>query len=53
MRYLLILIAFVFWPLAAIAQESEDDEDRGFIAGLLESALGGDGRTVQIIGIGL
>ncbi len=50
MRYLLILIAFVFWPLAAIAQESEDDEDRGFIAGLLESALGGDGRTVQIIG---
>ncbi|MEO0766119.1 MAG: hypothetical protein AAFY75_08870, partial [Pseudomonadota bacterium] len=50
MRYLVILIACLLWPFGAIAQETEEDEDRGFIAGLLESALGGDGRTVRIVG---
>ncbi|WP_189799452.1 translocation/assembly module TamB domain-containing protein [Tateyamaria sp. syn59] len=37
----------LLWPLAALAQ---DDEDRGFLVGLLESSLGGEGRTVRIDG---
>ena len=49
MRHALILIACLLWPVALLAQTA-DEEDRGFIAGLLEGALGGDGRTVRIIG---
>ncbi len=49
MRHILALLALLVLPVALFAQEA-DDEDRGFIAGLLESALGGDGRTVRIVG---
>ena len=50
MRYILILTACLLWPFTVLAQETDEEEDRGFIAGLLESALGGDGRTVRIVG---
>ncbi|MFL4470398.1 hypothetical protein ACERZ8_11120 [Tateyamaria armeniaca] len=49
MRHLLILFVCLLFPFSLFAQEA-DEEDRGFIAGLLEGALGGDGRTVRIIG---
>ena len=49
MRHVLIIVACLVWPLALTAQTA-DEEDRGFIAGLLEGALGGDGRTVRIVG---
>lgn len=45
MRWLFLV--FLICPLAAGAQDSED---RGYIAGLLEDALGGEGRTVRIEG---
>ncbi|MEP4247092.1 translocation/assembly module TamB domain-containing protein [Tateyamaria sp.] len=48
MRYILALALCLMLPFAAHAQD--DDEDRGVIAGLLENALGGDGRTVRING---
>ncbi|WP_299043245.1 translocation/assembly module TamB domain-containing protein [uncultured Tateyamaria sp.] len=41
------MLLVLLWPLAALAQ---DEEDRGFIVGLLESSLGGEGRTVRIDG---
>ena len=47
LRVLATLLCLV-WPLALIAQEA--DEDRGFLIGLLERSLGGDGRTVRING---
>lgn len=47
MRYLAILLVLI-WPLASLAQDGE--EDRGFLVGLLEDSLGGDGRTVRIFG---
>lgn len=49
MRY--FRVAVISLTLAAtplVAQTA--DEDRGFIAGLLEDALGGEGRTVRIEG---
>ncbi|MEX0367114.1 MAG: translocation and assembly module protein TamB, partial [Ruegeria sp.] len=49
MRYILILVILVMWPLGVLAQDAES-EDRGFLVGLLESSLGGDGRTVRIDG---
>ena len=49
MRYILAFALCLMMPFAAFAQDG-DEEDRGFIAGLLENALGGDGRTVRIIG---
>ncbi|WP_299724249.1 translocation/assembly module TamB domain-containing protein [uncultured Tateyamaria sp.] len=49
MRFALLLMTCLLWPLALAAQDADED-DRGFIAGLLEGALGGDGRTVRIIG---
>lgn len=45
---LLALVLCLIWPLSLAAQE--DDEDRGFLVGLLESSLGGEGRTVRIDG---
>ncbi|MEC3860616.1 translocation/assembly module TamB domain-containing protein [Mesobacterium sp. TK19101] len=45
MRWLVLVL--LLWPFASVAQ---DREDRGYIAGLLEDALGGDGRTVRIEG---
>ena len=52
MRRIIILVTCLLLPLAALAQDADtaEDEDRGFIAGLLESALGGDGRIVRIVG---
>lgn len=47
MRLLALLICLI-WPLALSAQSA--DEDRGYLAGLLEGALGGEGRTVRIEG---
>lgn len=41
-----MIIACVLWPCFAAAQDS----DRGFIAGLLEDALGGPGRIIRIEG---
>lgn len=49
MRYLAALLICLWIPSTLIAQDASE-EDRGFIAGLLEGALGGDGRTVRIIG---
>ncbi|MEX0368178.1 MAG: hypothetical protein AB3N22_19095, partial [Ruegeria sp.] len=49
MRYILILVILVLWPLGVLAQDAES-EDRGFLVGLLESSRGGDGRTVRIDG---
>lgn len=45
---LAVLTLFLVWPIHLVAQES--DEDRGFLTGLLERSLGGEGRTVQIYG---
>mgnify|MGYP001793688391 FL=1 len=47
MRFFAILLC-LFLPCAALAQDA--DEDRGYLAGLLEDALGGEGRTVRIVG---
>ncbi|KIC50427.1 translocation/assembly module TamB domain-containing protein [Tateyamaria sp. ANG-S1] len=47
MRRLFCIWLVLLWPIAASAQEGED---RGFIVGLLESSLGGEGRTVRIDG---
>lgn len=47
MRIFLSIILVLMLPLAALAQ---DEEDRGFLVGLLESSLGGEGRTVRIDG---
>jgi translocation and assembly module TamB len=44
----LCLIWALIWPLSLAAQG--EDEDRGFLTGLLESSLGGEGRTVRIDG---
>lgn len=49
MRYILALALCLMMPFSAFAQDTED-EDRGVIAGLLENALGGDGRTIRVIG---
>mmetsp|Transcript_23027 Transcript_23027/g.39021 ORF Transcript_23027/g.39021 Transcript_23027/m.39021 type:complete len:1245 (-) Transcript_23027:441-4175(-) len=38
----------LIWPLTLHAQSA--DEDRGYLTGLLEDALGGDGRIVRIDG---
>ena len=43
-----ILIFCLIWPLNLAAQDENDD--RGFIVGLLESSLGGEGRVVRIDG---
>ncbi|WP_415403923.1 translocation/assembly module TamB domain-containing protein [Tateyamaria sp. SN3-11] len=47
MRCVLALLCLI-WPFALAAQDA--DEDRGFLIGLLESSLGGEGRTVRIDG---
>ncbi|MEM6372611.1 MAG: translocation/assembly module TamB domain-containing protein [Pseudomonadota bacterium] len=49
MRRVILLFLLLIWPVGLLAQD-DADEDRGFIAGLLENALGGDGRTVRIVG---
>ncbi|WP_299655366.1 translocation/assembly module TamB domain-containing protein [uncultured Tateyamaria sp.] len=48
MRFFLACALILIWPFVAVAQD--DDEDRGFLVGLLESSLGGEGRTVRIDG---
>ncbi len=45
---LIALVLCLIWPLSLAAQD--DGEDRGFLTGLLESSLGGEGRTVRIEG---
>ena len=45
-RLFVSVLVFLVWVSVAVAQ----DEDRGFIAGLLEDALGGDGRVVRVEG---
>ncbi|WP_223420942.1 translocation/assembly module TamB domain-containing protein [Tateyamaria pelophila] len=45
---LIALVLCLIWPLSLAAQD--DDEDRGFLTGLLERSLGGEGRTVRIDG---
>ncbi|WP_224826433.1 translocation/assembly module TamB domain-containing protein [Cognatishimia sp. MH4019] len=47
MRFLVFLFCLML-PLAAFAQE--EAEDRGYLAGVLEDALGGEGRDVRIEG---
>ena len=47
MRILVFLLCLLL-PVTAAAQSA--DEDRGYLAGLLEDALGGEGRTVRIVG---
>ena len=47
MRVLVSILVFIAWLTPAIAQ---DDQDRGFVAGLLEDALGGEGRIVRVEG---
>jgi translocation and assembly module TamB len=46
MRILRVLLVLVFWPLAVSAQQ----DDRGYIQGLLEDALSDAGRDVRIEG---
>jgi translocation and assembly module TamB len=48
MRFFLTLVMVLYWPLAAAAQDSE--EDPGYLAGLLQDALSGAGRDVRIRG---
>ncbi|WP_299624513.1 translocation/assembly module TamB domain-containing protein [uncultured Tateyamaria sp.] len=48
MTRVLVLLLCLFWPFALIAQDA--DEDRGYLTGLLEGALGGEGRAVRIDG---
>ncbi len=46
MRFLRVFVLLLIWPLAGFAQE----DDRGYIQGLLEDALSDAGREVRIIG---
>ncbi|MBV7393980.1 translocation/assembly module TamB domain-containing protein [Mameliella sediminis] len=46
MRFFRFFVVLVLWPLAALAQ----DDDRGYIQGLLEDALSDAGREVRIEG---
>ncbi|SMX41840.1 translocation/assembly module TamB domain-containing protein [Maliponia aquimaris] len=46
MRFLRLLLVLLVWPLAGFAQ----DDDRGYIQGLLEDALSDAGREVSIEG---
>ncbi|MCY4335309.1 MAG: translocation/assembly module TamB domain-containing protein [Litoreibacter sp.] len=46
MARILLIFALLVWPLKAVAQ----DDDRGYLTGLLESSLGGEGRIVRIDG---
>ncbi|WP_299153379.1 translocation/assembly module TamB domain-containing protein [uncultured Tateyamaria sp.] len=48
MRFVLAILCLI-WPLALAAQDGDDD-DRGYLIGLLENSLGGEGRTVRING---
>ncbi len=53
MRWILpFLFCAALWAAAAQAQSDDnaDRSDQGFIAGLLEDSLGGDGRVVRIDG---
>src|SRR6056297_852260 len=47
MRFFAALLIFLWWPLVTFAQ---DDEDPGYLAGLLQDALSGAGRDVRIRG---
>ncbi len=47
MRFVVFLFCLML-PFAALAQD--EAEDRGYLAGLLENALGGEGRDVRIEG---
>ncbi|MGP6087952.1 translocation/assembly module TamB domain-containing protein [Antarctobacter jejuensis] len=46
MRFLRVFVLLLIWPLAGFAQE----DDRGYIQGLLEDALSEAGREVRIVG---
>ncbi|MFA8384936.1 MAG: translocation/assembly module TamB domain-containing protein [Pelagibaca sp.] len=48
MRFFATLLVFLFWPLVGFAQDN--DEDPGYLAGLLQDALSGAGRDVRIRG---
>lgn len=49
MKHLLCALALLFAPCAAFAQ-SQEEEDKGYIASLIEDNLSGAGRDVSIIG---
>ena len=46
MRFFGVLVLLLIWPLAGVAQQ----DDRGYIQGLLEDALSDAGREVRISG---
>ena len=48
MRFLASLLILLWLPVAGMAQEN--DEDPGYLAGLLQDALSGAGRDVRIRG---
>jgi translocation and assembly module TamB len=50
MRFLVVLLAFLF-ALALPVHAQDEEEDGGFIANLLQSALSGENRSVQVIGL--
>jgi translocation and assembly module TamB len=50
--FAVVVLSFIASPAAAqntpLAEELAEKDDRGFIVGLLESALGGEGRIVRV-----
>ena len=50
MRVLGLLLCLLLLPLAALAQQQEEESDRGYIQGLLEDALSAPGRSVRMEG---
>lgn len=49
MKRILLIIALLTAPFAALAQ-SQEEEDKGYLAGLIEENLSGAGREVTITG---
>ncbi|MEX0337636.1 MAG: translocation/assembly module TamB domain-containing protein [Arenibacterium sp.] len=51
MRYLVFLLSFVALINQPVFAQDSDEEDGGFISNLLQDALSGENRAVQVIGL--
>ncbi|MBE3638621.1 translocation/assembly module TamB domain-containing protein [Mangrovicoccus algicola] len=47
----LLALAIALPAAPMLAQQEEDTQDPGFLEGIIQNALGGDGREVRIIGL--
>ena len=50
MKYLAVIAALALLPFAAQAQQTQEEEDKGYLTTLIEDNLGGTGREVDIQG---